>query len=204
MTDALTPSPDDSSATDHVPPAIGAAHLLDRESPEEYRREWTDRIASPVEAVEVGTASVMIFRLGSEWLAVRTGVFQEVAEPSAIHTVPHRRDGALLGLVNVRGELLLCTALSGVLGLQAAQTGATGRTIYERLLVVNKKGSRLTFLVDEVYGVHLYHPRELLEVPSTLSKAAKIYVARMLPWNNRTVGCIDDDTLFAALNGSFA
>jgi chemotaxis-related protein WspD len=185
--------------------ATAATHLLDRESPDDYRQEWTERIAAPVEDVAAGTASVMIFRRGSEWLAVRPAVFQEVAEPSTIHSVPHRRDGALLGLVNVRGELLLCVSLAGVLELQqSASSNETGRTIYQRLLVIHRKGGRLAFPVDEVYGVHRYHPRELLEVPATLNKAATTYVNGMLPWRDRTVGCIDDESLFNTLNRSFA
>ncbi len=185
--------------------AARATHLLDREAPPEYRGEWTARIAAPAHSASLGTASVVIFRLGSEWLALPAAVFQEVAEPSAIHAMPHRRNGALLGLVNVRGELLLCVALPAVLGLEkAAQSGATARTVYQRLLVVNKAGNRLAFPVDEVFGVHRFHPRELLEVPATLAKTASSYATGMLPWREKTVGCLDDEALFAALNRSFA
>ena len=34
-----------------------------------------------------------------------------------IHSLPHRRQGIVLGLVNVRGELLICVSLARLLGI---------------------------------------------------------------------------------------
>ncbi len=186
-------------------PAASATHLLDREAPADYRQEWTARIAAPPEDLTAATAAAVIFRLGTEWLALTAGVFQEVAEPSAIHAVPHRRNGALLGLVNVRGELLLAVALGAVLGMVGeAQPAATGSTIYERLLVVNRQGHRFAFPVDEVFGVYRYHPGDMQDVPATLAGTDARYVAGMLPWKDKTIGYLDEAALFAALNRSLS
>ena len=62
----------------------------------------------------------MVFRIGAEWIGLPTDVFQEVAEECIVHTLPHRRGGVLAGLVNVRGELLLCVALEILLGMEPA------------------------------------------------------------------------------------
>ena len=133
-------------------------------------------------------------------------MFQEVAEPSPIHTLPHRRSGALHGLVSVRGELLICAALEGVLGLvrTAGVDPERTRATSGRLLVVNRDGSRLAFPVDEVYGVHRYHPREWNDVPATLDRAAATYTVGILPWQDKTVGCLDDELLFYTLNQSLS
>ncbi len=181
-----------------------AIHLLDREAPPDYQREWTARVAAPAQEATLETASVVIFRLGTEWLALPSGVFQEVAEPSVIHSVPHRRNGTLLGVVNVRGELLLCVALAGELGLEKSAAVATGRTTYQRLLVVNKAGSRFAFPVDEVFGVFRFNPHEILDVPATLAPSATTYTMGLLPWNEKSVGLIDDTALFGSLNQSFS
>ena len=179
--------------------------LLDRAAPEEYRREWTARIALPVEATIEGTVPVVIFRLGEEWLALPAPVFQEVSEPGVIRTLPHRRNSALLGLVNVRGELLLCAALDAVLGCAEGEaTSAEGAARSRRLLVVGRQGTRLAFPVDEVHGVHRYHPRELLEVPTTLDKATSSYAIGILPWRGKTVGCLNEEALFTTLRRSFS
>jgi hypothetical protein len=41
---------------------------------------------------------VVIFRLGTEWLALPTGMFQEVGEQCTIRTLPQGRGGTLSGL----------------------------------------------------------------------------------------------------------
>jgi chemotaxis-related protein WspD len=184
----------------------GARHLLDREPPADYLREWTERLAAEQKVAEPGTNSVVIFRIGFEWLALPTRVFHEVAEHCTLHTVPHRRGGVLAGLVNIRGELLLCASLGAVLelGQNAQAKKEKNRTVYERLLVANRDGNRLAFPVDEVHSIVRYHPRELKPLPATLEKAAATFTLGLLPWQEKTVGCLDDELLFYKLNKSFA
>jgi len=184
-----------------------ATGLLDREVPEDSLRERTTQVATPERLINRGTKSVVIFRIGVEWLGLATNVFQEVAEDSQVHTLPHRRKGLLSGLVNVRGELLLCVALGTLLGLEPApeRTETERKRLRPHLLVCNRKGDRLAFSVAEIFGVHRYNPEDLRAVPSTLAKAAaSAWTVGMLPWNGRTVGCLDDELIFYALNKGLA
>jgi chemotaxis-related protein WspD len=178
-----------------------ADRLLDRDMPEDYLREWTQHVAAEKKSVEPGTKSVVIFRIGVEWLALPTLIFQQVAEECALHKMPGRGREILSGLVNIHGELVLCVSLEKVLGLGTEAEGnkKTGRTIYQRLMVCNRNGDRLAFPVQEIHGLALYHPRDLRELPSTLSKSAAKYTLGVLPWEGRTVGCLDDELLFYAL-----
>ena len=182
----------------------GALRLLDRESPEDYIREWTERIAQEKKTVETGTVSVAIFRIGVEWLALPTRIFQEVAEQCPVHTLPHRTSGAVAGLANVRGELLVCVSLGAVLGIEERAGEKTTARIFKRLLVANRDGSRLAFPVDEVFGLHRYHPRELNAAPATLAQGKVSYTIGILPWRDKTVGCLDDELLFYTLNKSLS
>jgi chemotaxis-related protein WspD len=184
--------------------AIG---LLDRDVPEESLREWTARVAIRERLIERGTKSIVIFRIGVEWLGLATDAFQEVAEDCKIHTLPHRRGGILSGLVNVRGELLLCVALGTLLGLEAAPepTETERKRLRPHLLVCNRKGDRFAFSVGEISGIHRYNPEDLRAVPATLAKAAAgAWTVGMLPWNGKTVGCLDDELVFYALNKGLA
>ena len=187
--------------------SAAAAHLLHDEPPAEYLREWTDRLAEPLPAVKTEQSqAVMIFRIGAEWLALPAAIFQEVAEPRPIHSLPHRRGKILKGLVNIRGELVLCVSLGGALGIEE-QAGAAGRngqrhTVYERLIVVGTPGGRLAFLVSEVHGIETFAPTDLRAVPETLALASARYTGGILAWKDRTVGCLDDQPLFATLNRS--
>jgi len=184
----------------------GSARLFDREVPEDYLREWTTHVAARKKVVEVGTKSVVIFRFATEWLALPTDIFQEVVDQCVVRTVPHYRGGILSGLTNIRGELLLCVSLGVLLGVEKAAPAQRPekRASHGRLLICNRKGDRLAFRVDEVYGLHRYHPRDLRDVPATLSKAAGTYIVGLLPWHDRTVGCLDDELLFYALNKGLA
>jgi chemotaxis-related protein WspD len=180
-----------------------AARLLDREMPEGYIEERTEIVSAEKETAEAGTKSTVIFRIGLEWLALSTKIFQEVTELSGVHKFPHHSDGVLKGLVNVRGELLLCVALDVLLGVPA-ESRPKDQTTMGRLLVCNREGNRLAFFVSEVHGVHHFHPRELKDVPATLTKAAATYTVGVLHWKTMTVGYLDDELLFYALNKGLA
>lgn len=92
--------------------SAAAAKLLDRAIPEGYREEWAGHFSEKKEALRLGLRSYLFFRVASEWLALPTSVLQEVAEPRLVRSVPHRRLPVLLGLVNVRGQLLPCISLT--------------------------------------------------------------------------------------------
>jgi chemotaxis-related protein WspD len=188
-----------------VAPALhrtSVSRLLDRDVSEYDLREWTAQVSASKYVVEAGTKSVVIFRLGTELLALPTGLFQEVGEPSTLRSLPHQGGGILSGVVNVRGELLLCVSLEALLGLTTPvlQKGS----FLGRLLICNPNGGRLAFPVSEVHGVHRYCPGDLRDAPATLAKAAGIYITGVLPWKDKTVGCLDDELLFYALDKGLA
>ena len=74
--------------------------------------------------------SVLIFRLGVEWLAFRTQTIAEVTTPRPVHRVPHRSNEVLLGLVNLQGQVQLCVSLHGLLGVVAPVDSLHGWLCY--------------------------------------------------------------------------
>src|SRR5437588_9259581 len=109
--------------------------LLNRPLPPDYRREWTEHFARRKKTAAPAKISAVVFRLESEWLALATQAFQEVAERRRVHSLPHRRLGLVLGLVNIPGELLSCVSLARWLGLEEKATSASARREFDRLLV---------------------------------------------------------------------
>ena len=91
--------------------SAAALRLLDRDLPAECVADSTGHFAQAKRLEEQDTHSVVVFRLASEWFALPTLVLDEVSEQRMIHSLPHRRNAAVLGLVNVRGELLICASL---------------------------------------------------------------------------------------------
>ena len=179
-----------------------AVQLLDRPLLPQYRREWTEHFAKEKPLAAPTRASALLFRISAEWFALPTQAFQEVAEHRLVHSLPHRRQGVVLGLVNIRGELLICVSLGHLLGLDRLPPGETLRRTYDRLLVTNWDGNRLVFPADEVCGVHRFQMLELKEPPATLGKSNLSYTRGLLSWQGRTVGYLDADRLFSTLNRS--
>jgi len=182
------------SARNRAKDTEAGARLLDREPPAGYRAEWTEYLAKPPKKAETTTDSAMVFRLGAEWLALPADWVGEVAPARAVHSLPHRRGRALDGLVNVRGELLPCFSLESVLGIEAAGGAGT-----RRLVVAGQGARRLVFRADEVHGVIRYDAARRLAAPGRLAQ-----VKHLLEWNGRTLGLLDAETLWGALERSIA
>lgn len=180
--------------------SAAAVQFLDRPITTEYRQEWTAHFAREKRVAIPSKTSAVIFRIGTEWLAMPTEAFQEVAERRALHSLPHRRNGVVLGIVNVRGELLICAALDRLLRLESGPLPTRSRVVFHRLLVSEWLGQRFAFPVHEVHGVHRFHQEDLREPPTTVARSNLNCARGVFPWRKFSVGFLDPDALFAALN----
>ena len=176
--------------------------LLNREPPEEYLEEWRDVLAEEKKVEIKGTVSVLIFRIGEEWLALPAMIFKEISEIQVVHRIPHRSDEILKGLVNIRGELKLCFNLESLAGIEKKHDTDQNISpmIYKRMVVIEKNGSSWVFPADEIYGVYRYDPDGLQNVPATVSKATATYTKGVFPWREKSVGHLDDELIFYTLN----
>ena len=191
--------------------------LFERDLPAGHLAEWTKRLAEPEVVAERGTVSVLIFRVGEEWLAIDIGLLVEIGELRPIHTIPNRSNEVLVGLVSIRGELELCLSLGGLLGIamqyppNIAKSAATESShhrvadrdrITARLMVVSRAGRRWVFQVDEVEGVARFTPAELTNVPSTVSGSATSFAKGIFWRNERRIGFLDEVRLFETFERS--
>ena len=186
--------------------ATAAVDLLDTDLPADHLARWSSHVAQAKPVVESDRQAVVVFRIGDEWLALPSLLFKEIAPRGVIHAVPHRRNGVVLGLTNIRGELLACVSLREVLSLQAAKAGKRDQlqAAGGRFMVIQREGSRLVCPVDEMHGILRFHRRQQLPLPATLAKATATYTLALLPWQQQTVGLLDDQLLFYTLNRSLA
>jgi chemotaxis-related protein WspD len=182
--------------------AAAGRHFLDAPCPTGYLEEWTDRLSAPVEGTAADLESVLIFRLGEEWLALPVNTLVEVTAVRPVRRVPFRR-GLLAGLVSIRGELHLCVRLGDLLGLSAAPAQAdaapAGPGPAARLLVVRRDADRWVFLVDEVDQVQRFPARELMRMPATLARAASRLSRGVVHWQGRAIGILNEERLFGTL-----
>ncbi len=188
--------------------------LLERLVPGDYLNEWTAILAEaqaepPLAigeqaAIGIGrvadTFSAIVFRLSNELFALPVGVLQEVTSPSAIHTLPHRGNDLFLGLVNIRGEILLCASLSHLLGLETAiPLSNGGKEARRRMLVVGKNG-KWVFPVDEVHRIYRFHLNEFKATPVVISRSNETYSQGIIDWDHKKVNYLDAELLLDTLN----
>lgn len=182
----------------------GEAHtrlLLDRPPPAGYRREWTQRVAAREPEATGQWQSGVIFRVGAEWFGLPTTVFREAVQHCPGHALPHRDPATLHGLATVRGELLLCVSLAGLLGVQLERMPRREalRIVYPLLLVVQLKGGHIAFPVDEIHGVLRFDLEKLRPVPATLAVSRRAYTQGLLPWKEGNIGWLDEELLFYSM-----
>lgn len=185
---------------------VAAVSLLDVQPPEDYLAHWTQQVAQQHQPEDGQKLSVVIFRIGGEWLALPTPVLKEIVSVRTIHSLPHRRSAAALGLANIRGELLACFALRQVLSLGPAVDAPQERqrAIAARFLVLRLDGRYAVCPVDEVHGIVHFQSGEVKAAPATVSRATVAYTRALLPWQSRTVGLLDEQLLAHTLNRSLA
>ncbi|MCK6186588.1 MULTISPECIES: chemotaxis protein CheW [unclassified Pseudomonas] len=179
--------------------SAAATRLLDR-----YALQQDDR--RPVTAVEVDedivTRSLLMFRLGEEWLGIATRCLVEVAPLQPIHSLPHQRSRALLGVANVRGALVACLSLVELLGLeQTANATGSGR-IMPRMLIIAADDGPVVVPVDEVDGIHAIDERTLQAASASGTQASARFTQGVLPWKGRSLRWLDEAQVLSAVTRS--
>lgn len=175
--------------------AAAGRKFLDAPSPDGYLAEWTARLALRDDDREGDESSVLVFRLGDEWLALPVAVLVEVTRPRPLHRIPHR-GGLLAGMANIRGELHLCVRMDLILGVAAAPDGDPE---LQRFVVIRRESETWVFAADAVDQVHRVLLPDLTSAAPTLSRAHVKLTRGVFPHANRSVGMLDDARLFQTL-----
>ena len=177
---------------------ISIEALLERSLDLAYITEWTEFLARE-KTHELGKneTSVAVFRIGNDWLAINTFCVVEIAFIRDIRPIPHLTNKILKGLVNFRGQLLLCISLGQL--LQIEEVSVETINFHKRLMAISKDNEQWVFPVDEVFGVHRFREDEKSNVPVTVSKSASNYLKGVVRWENKNLGVLDEELLFYSL-----
>lgn len=193
--------------------AEAARAFFDRLAPTGYLESWSGILEERGTTTDPEVVSVLVFRLADEWLALPAGVLVEVTKERRCHRVPHRTDGVLEGLVNIRGQLQLCVSASRLLGIGTegdrgdsppADPIRTDAPELRRLLVVERQGrhgpDRWVFPVDQVAGVVRVGRAMLRAVPATVSQSGARFCQALFDWHGVVVGILDESRFLDALH----
>lgn len=182
--------------------AAAAISLLDRYSLGSEHLEL-----APVEAVAKGVEEGrphLIFRLGEEWLGLPTRALAEVAPACVVHSLPHQRSPALLGVANVRGTLVACISLGELLGLDSRTVARDATRIVPRMLILAATGGPILSPVDEVDGIHELDEKAIVAASAQSHAANDRFTHGVMQWRNRSIRLLDQNALLDAATRSLA
>ena len=176
----------------------------ERAIPDDYRQEWTEVLASDKDAVVTDTKTVIVFRIGDEWVAISTGLCKEISRVMKIHRLPHNKSQILKGVVNNGGEIRICFSLGNLLGISKAEQifDDEFHTVYARMIVMDVEGRNYVFPVSEIKGLLEYSEADRAPLPDTVLASSASYMSGVIKWENKTVGCLDEKLLTAQLERS--
>lgn len=181
--------------------AASGRKLLERKLPDEYMNEWTSILTHKKVEEQTSKLSVIVFRVGDEWFALKTDIFKEVTEMRPVHSLPHRKNRIVRGITSIRGELYICLSLGYLLELDRATfRDDVEKKIHNRLVIIEKDSERFVFPVNEILGVHHFPHESVKTPPSTLSKASATYITGVIEHSGKHIGCIDDELLIHAFS----
>lgn len=178
--------------------SAAATRLLDRYSLQQDQRE---AVVGKVE-IDVKTRSLLMFRLGEEWLGLATRSLVEVAPMQAIHSLPHQRSRALLGVANVRGALVACLSLVELLDLDGSVAPVSGGRVMPRMLIIAAHGGPVVVPVDEVDGIHAIDERILDAASQSGAQVSAKYTRGVLQYRGRSLRWLDEEQLLSAVTRS--
>ena len=184
---------------------LAALRLLNRDPNPEYIADWTKLLAQQKLDEDKEGTSVIIFRLGGEWLAIGTRVFLEVSQLRKIHTVPHRTSETLMGIVNLQGQITLCINMHNFLSIENGNDvmgPPKQHSGFKRMLAIQKDQDLWIFSVDEVYGIFHTDEKKLENTPVTVMKSTHNFLKGIICWHGKNVGYLDEDLLFYSLRRS--
>lgn len=176
--------------------AQAAISLLDR-----YGAQLLERDDSAVQVDEERgeQRSMLIFRLGEQWLGLATAGLVSVVGQTAIHSLPHQRSPSLLGITNVNGALVACISLQNLLGLDSAVITSPERRVVPRMLILGSSNGVFVAPVDEVEGIHAIALRDVREPGRAGGQAAGQYASGVVRWRQRSITLLDEQLLAQAM-----
>ncbi|SDW05335.1 chemotaxis-related protein WspD [Pseudomonas syringae] len=179
--------------------SAAATRLLDRYA---LAQEHHEQFQGSVLQRDIKTRSILVFRLGDEWLGLVSRCLSEVALHQTIHSLPHQRSRAMLGVANVRGALVACISLVELLGLDSHAAPSPSARVVPRMLIVAAEGGPVVVPVDEVDGIHAIDERELEAASASGTHANARFTRGVLQWQGRSLRWLDEDQLLSAVHRS--
>lgn len=169
-----------------------------------------------MDAAAVSSGLYAAFRAGGRLMALEAGAIDGIIKPPPVTPVPGAKD-SLVGVINLRGEIVALSELAAVLGLResgyragegegSAEGPASAKDAsatkdagdQRRILVVSSGGEPAGLLVDAVYDVISATPESLKDAPPNLRGGEERWFSGALDCQLGLAGILDLSAVLAA------
>jgi purine-binding chemotaxis protein CheW len=162
------------------------AHAL-----QEMRDEYWRGIEEGVAASEEQSEEFLVFRLRNERFAMPTRMAREVLRIPRLVKVP-RLDARILGIINLRGQIVAVTDLRPLLGLAGGEIPAGGQ-----LVVTEAAGISTALVVDRVEGIRSFSLTSIEPLTEGLSGFPRDAVSGQVHQEQTLILLLNMDTILA-------
>lgn len=140
---------------------------------------------------------LLLFRLGDEWYAVRVEDVREIYQEYVITSVPCVPD-FILGVVNIRGEIISVTDVAKMMRLGALETDLEGAPA----IVIQNEECTTAMVVDAI-GDIVDVPRNGIEPPlSTVDKSQAEFIAGSVYLDDNLIGLVNIDRVLQPIGAA--
>lgn len=174
------------------------SQLLDRPAEVSYLTEWEQNLNKPRIESNKNLKSALVFRMGDEWFALASNYVKEITHCDKHHSLPHRKNHILRGLVNVRGDLLLNVSLGHLFNINKSEQPS--KYTQERYVVIEDDEECFAFPVSEVREIIHYDKNNIQENPSTMGNDKSCFIKGIIRHKNTDVGILNSHLVFSELH----
>ena len=134
--------------------------------------------------------SILSFRLGGELYGVELTCLAETRQSVPLRHVPCAPPH-LVGIINLRGELLPVVDICPILGLPQQQL----HTTVPALLVLSLKENKITFVVDRAENILTFQTKEIHPPPLSLESERAHFIRGVFLVDGRALSLLEMDNL---------
>lgn len=166
------------SDSSHRPLAETDQDVLERRADSLARETETEQVTDQV--------SLLLFRIGDEWYCVRVADVREILQEYAVTPIPCVPN-FILGVVNVRGEIISITDSARIMGIGSVET-TDG--VAPSAIVIENEEVVTALIVDEIGDISVL-PNGSIEPPiSIIDRAQAEFIAGSVYIGGAMVGLI--------------
>ena len=157
----------------------------------EMRSEYWQSLEEVEDGLSTVTSEYVLVRIHSDLFALEASRCREVLRLPRIVKVP-RAGKQILGIINIRGEIIAVTDLRPALDYPEFQKLET-----TRLVVVRAAGMTTALLVDRVEGIEVFDVGAIETLTEGLTGARRDMVRGQIVRNDELVVVLDLEKMFA-------